>query len=146
MDYEEYERLCTLRREENERHLIVFEEALKESGLSDKTINKHLRNVSFYLNEYLLREDPAPMVEGCYRISDFLGNFFIRKCMWSTPSTIKSTAASIKKFYCCMKDNGGIETGDCEVLLAIIREEMEFWLDDCEAFNDPYSDNPFSPF
>ncbi len=50
------------------------------------------RNVA-YLDEFC--ED---------RINDFLGEFFIRKCMWSTPGTIKRTAASIKKFYKFMPD------------------------------------------
>ena len=29
-------------------------------------------------------------------LGDFLGDYFIRKCMWSTPSTVKTTAASIR--------------------------------------------------
>lgn len=40
------------------------------------------------------------MENGCKDeyLSDFFGYFFIRKCMWSTPDTVKSTIASLKKF------------------------------------------------
>lgn len=146
MDYEEYERLCEVRREENESYLNIFEESLMEAGLSDKTINSHLRNVHFYINEYLLREDAEPMMEGCYKVSDFLGYFFIRKCMWSTPVSIKSNAVSLKKFYKCMKDHGHIDAIDYETLTTTIRDEMEIWLEDCEAYNDPDAEDPFAPF
>ena len=146
MDYEEYERLCEVRREENEEYLRMFEKSLTEAGLSEKTIGKHLRNVYFYLDEYLLREEPVPMIEGCYRVGDFLGYFFIRKCMWSTPTSIKANVASFKKFYSCMRVEGKIEATDYEVLTETINAEIEFWLEDCATYNDPDSDNPFSPF
>ena len=41
------------------------------------------------------------------------GYFFIRRCMCSTPSTVKGTAASIKKFYKCMLDHGSTDTAIC---------------------------------
>lgn len=146
MDYEEYERLCEVRRKENEAYLETFTRTLEEAGLSEKTINRHYDNVDFYLNEYLLREDADTMVQGCYRIDDFLGYFFIRKCMWSTPSTIKSTAASLKKFYKSMKDHGHISAADYEEVTDTIKDGMEFWLDDCATFNDPSAANPFAFF
>jgi len=79
-------------------------------------------------------------------IDDFLGNFFIRKCMWSTPSTIKSTAASIKKFYKIMMQQGNIDKSNYKELIETIRDNMEFWLEDCEAFNNPNVTNPFAFF
>lgn len=145
-EYEEYESLCELRREENEKYLDIFEESLEQSGLSEKTIRKHISNVYFYLDTYLLREDANPMKEGCYLISGFLGDFFIRKCMWSTPATITSTATSIKKFYKCMYEHGHVEKLDYETLVTIIKDEKQFWIEDCEAYNDIDLDNPFAPF
>ena len=94
-DYEEYEKECNKIRQDNNELLSLFEEELLSSGLTTKTVNRHLANVDFYINEYLLREEPLPMVYGTAKVDMFLGDFFIRKCMWSTPSSIKSTAASI---------------------------------------------------
>lgn len=95
MDYEEYEKQCKEIRAENDNLLKIFEEDLKSKGLSEQTIGRHISNVDFYINEYLLREDARTMEEGVAAIDTFLGYFFIRKCMWSTPGTIKSTAATL---------------------------------------------------
>ena len=86
------------------------------------------------------------MEDGVGMIDSFLGNFFIRKCMWSTPSTIKSTAASIKKFYKCMLDHGNIKKKEYDYLCSEIKEGMEQWQADCAAFNDPDAENPFDWF
>ena len=141
MNWEEYEKKCEKIRKDNKRYLEIFTENLK--GLSPKTIRAHLNNVDFYINEYLLREDALSMEQGVSHIDNYLGNFFIRKCMWSTPATIKSTAASIKKFYKCMMEHGFIKDEHYVDLCAVIKENMEFWQADCAAYNDPDAENPF---
>lgn len=106
-EYEDYEKKCNEIKMANAELLELFEADL--SNLSPKTRNDHLGNVGFYLNSFLLRYEPLTFEYGIKEISDFLGNYFIRKCMWSTPETIRQTAASIKKFYKCMLDHGKIE-------------------------------------
>ena len=134
-EYEVYEKECKEIREINEELLELFEKDMMDKNLADKTINRHLSNVNFYINEYMLHEDATPM-----------GDFFIRKCMWSTPASIKSTAASIKKFYKCMLDYGKIEKADYEFLCADIKEGMDEWRSACEAYNDPDQESPFMMF
>lgn len=145
-DYEKYEKECEKIRAINNELLDVFENDLTAAGLSSKTIRSHLSNVDFYINEYLLREDAHPMEDGVGTIDDFLGYFFIRKCMWSTPSTIKGTAASIKKFYKCMLDHGKIEKNKYDELCSEIKEGMPQWQSDCAMYNDPDADDPFEWF
>jgi hypothetical protein len=58
--------------------------------------------------------------------------------MWSTPGTIKTTAASIKKFYKCMNEHGYVSKGKYNNLCTIIKENMDEWKDDCAAFNNFY--------
>ena len=110
---------------------------LKESVL------KFCSNVDFYINEYMLREDATPMEDGVGMLDMYLGYFFIRKCMWSTPNSIKGTAASIKKFYKCMLEHGKIEKDDYEYLCSVIKENMEEWQSNCAIYNDPDMDSPF---
>ena len=141
VEYEEYERACEKRRAENDAYLDEFEMWLDEAGLSDKTITRHIRNVGFFLNTYLLREDAYGMEEGCGRMDEFLGYFFIRKCMWSTPATIKQNAVSFKKFYKCMLEKGHIARQSYDVLLADIKTGMPMWLEDCEDYNNPSADD-----
>lgn len=128
---------------ENDEYLELFESDMLEKGLSEKKIRRHIGNVEFYLNSFLLYGDPVPMNQGCGIIDQFLGDFFIRKCMWSTPGTIKSTAASIKKFYKCMADKSLIAKEEYTLLCGIIKDNMEEWQDNCSIYNDPDEDNPF---
>ena len=54
--YEEYEFECQKQMKRNEMFLEVFEKDLIDIGLNAKTVRKHLFNVDFYINTYLLRE------------------------------------------------------------------------------------------
>lgn len=138
MSYEEYEFECQKQRQRNEKFLEIFEKDLLSAGLNVNTVRKHLFNVDFYINTYLLREEPLDMERGCIKIDMFLGYYFIHKCMWSTPGNIKTTAASIKKFYKCMFAHGYNEKNDYKFLCSEIKEGMSEWQADCERFNSGY--------
>ena len=127
MNIEEYEQKCEEQRARNEKFLANFESDLKAKGFVKKTIERHLSNVDFYINEYLQREGPCPAEDGVTMIGSYLGYFFIYKCMWSTPNTIKTTAASIKKFYKSMLDHRNLSEKDYDYLCYIIKEEMPEW-------------------
>ena len=133
--YEEYEFECQKQMKRNEMFLEVFEKDLIDIGLNAKTVRKHLFNVDFYINTYLLREEPLEMEQGCIKIDMFLGYFYIRKCMWSTPGNIKTTATSIKKFYKSMLEHGYVEKTDYNFLCSEIKENMVEWQADCERFD-----------
>lgn len=146
MDYDIYLKKCEDIKNTNNSLLELFCDDLKKAGLTDKTINRHLSNVDFFINQYLIRTDALSMESGITMIDDFLGNFFIRKCMWSTPANIKTTAASIKKFYKCMLDHEKITKQDYELLCTIIKDSMDTWQKDCAVYNDPDLPNPFFMF
>lgn len=146
MNYDDYSKARDEIRAKNSEYLVLFEQALIADGLKDSTIKRHLSNVDFYINEFLLYEEPLTMDYGVGRIDSFLGDFFIRKCMWSTPGNIKSTAASIKKFYKCMMDRGIVKKSNYEFLCSEIKDGMETWQTDCALYNDPDEPNPFAFF
>lgn len=54
MDYEEAAELVKKR---NEKYLDIFLEELKSKGLTPKTIENHMSNVEFYINDYLCHYD-----------------------------------------------------------------------------------------
>lgn len=90
--------------EKADRLLDQFEEWLGKKGLKDKTISDHMFNMGFFIHQFYFRyycylEDETLKPEECYRgIAPFFGNYFIRKCMWSTEASMRQYAASIKKF------------------------------------------------
>ena len=81
----------------NKKFLTEFKAYMKNQKLSPKTIKKHLNNMELYLNEYLTYYGVTKMEDRVYEINMFLGDFFIRKCLWSSVSSIKENASSIKK-------------------------------------------------
>ena len=54
MTFEEYEKRCKEIGAENKKLLDMFETHLKEQGLAQSTINTHLGNMDFYLNDFLI--------------------------------------------------------------------------------------------
>lgn len=127
-DYEKYEADVALIKKQNEQYLNEFKVFLKSKGFVDKTIRKHVNNVDFYINTYLCYYEPQNMKCGCHCLSGFLGDWFIRKAMWSSCETIKANCGSIKKFYKLMLDKGYIELDDYAMLEFTIKEEKELWL------------------
>lgn len=124
--------------------LEMFLNWLEDSNLSRKTIEKHFYNVSFYVEEYLNYYQPCTDIKiGCTAIGGFLGDWFIRKCMWSSKTAIKESATSIKKFYKCMLENHRIEKIDYICLCDTIKEEMDTWL---AAFDTYMSGELFDPY
>lgn len=121
MEYtlEEYEKKCEEIRRTNNEYLKMFEEDM--SGLSAKTIRRHLNNADFFINGYLLLYEPLTIEEGLSRVGSFLDDYYLRKCA-GTEGTRKEMAASIKKFYRCMKDYGKISETSFDILCDGIKE------------------------
>lgn len=138
-DWEKYERECERIRKENAVYLDEFRKSLEADGLAPKTVARHVENVDFYINDFLLYEMPEPAKDGALIIGWFLGDFFIRKCTWSTPTSIMQNAASLKKFYKYLLSEGVIDADNYSELLDTIKSEMDEWLDECETFNNPGS-------
>lgn len=140
-DYEQYEADCAKIREANQTLLTEFAQRLKESKLTEKTVTKHVDNIDFYINEFLLYEDATEPQEGVYSVNMFLGYWFIRKAMWASPSAIKSNAASLKKFYTYMHEQGLVEAEDLADLKQTIKEEMPGWIATLNRYDDPSISN-----
>lgn len=146
MDFEYSDKWNEQVRHANEEALQLFKEDLVSSGLAAKTISRHLMNADLFINRFLLDYEGLTFEEGIAAIDSFMGSFFIRKCMWSTPASIKSTSISIRKFYKCMLDHEKIVKDDYSFLCSIIKESIEEWQYTCELYNDPDKSNPFDFF
>ena len=119
---------------QHEELLCIFLEDI--SHLSDKTIRKHMNNVAFFINDYMIYYNGANYEEVNEEINLFFSDFFIRKCMWSTPNSTKETVASLKKFYKSMVDHGRFEKEEYKLLCNIIKEEIENWQQLCDDYNN----------
>ena len=141
-DYAKYEKECKKIRAENEKLLDELADGLAAKGLSESTIGRHCENIEFYLNQFLLNEDAESAEEGVNMAGMFLGYWFIRKAMWASRASIKSNAASLKKFYTFMLEKGDIEQEDLDDLKLQIKEEMPEWLATLDRYDDSDIDDP----
>ena len=124
---------------ENKKYIEGFEEYLKNKNLSAKTIRRHVSNAEFYINDYLADHyEDVDAIKGIddFYIGDFFDYFFIRKCMWSTPYTMKEYAASLKKFYTYLNEEELISDEQLQDLKDTFKYSLEDWCDDCEIYNN----------
>lgn len=122
--YEQYKK-------DNEQYLEWFRQDLEESGLKPKTIKNHIENMDLYLNDYLQYEDAYTMEEGIDKVNGFLGSWFIYKCIWSSPDSLRKCAASIKKFYKSMLARGKVSQEDYDFMVFMIKNDLHDWMDMC---------------
>ncbi|MGC9348694.1 MAG: recombinase [Anaerolineae bacterium] len=139
--YEEYEAECERIRAANAELLDEFSDWLRQSGLSDRTVRKHVRNVDFYINHYLLYDEAVEPQDGARKAGAFLGYWFIRKAMWASESSIRANAASLKKFYRFLHERGVVSKEDLDSLKETIKEEMPEWLATLSRYDDPSIDD-----
>lgn len=138
--YTDYERESQAIRSENFEVLEAFESWLDRKNLSESTVKKHRNNIDFYINEFLLYEEPTRPAEGVDDIRLFLGYWFIRKAMWANETSIRSNAASLKKFYDFMAERGHVTSDAVKGLKETIKEELPDWIDTVRRYDDPYVD------
>lgn len=143
MNYQEYEKKVKAIYDINDECLDVFSDWLVKKQLTSKTINNHINNVSFYINDFLNYYEPKSMEDGCYMLDEYLGDWFIRKCMWSNASSIKSNATSIKKFYQCMLELNRLDKEAYNYLCTNIKDNMNDWVYKVNVYNMECEEDDF---
>ena len=135
-DTSDYDKQCQEIRQENITLLGEFSAWLADAGLSTATIRSHRYNLDFFLNHFLLYGDTLRAPDGVGYVGEFLGDWFIRKAVWSSKTSIKSNAASLKKFYAFMAEKGMVKPEELTALKQQIKEEMTDWLDTLDRYNN----------
>jgi len=138
--YEKYEKECKRIKLVNKGLLTNFEAWLTSSGLAPKTAAKHVSNIDFFINEYLMHEEPCEACEGVDQVSSYLGHWFILHAMWASPGSIRRNAASVKKFYAFMLENGLVSQQSVDDLAQMIKQEMPKWIAQVERYDDEMDD------
>lgn len=107
--------------QQNSSYLHLFESDLH--GLAPKTIKRHLQNMDFFLNTYLVFDEthPLTMEEGVNSIDDFLG-YFLEEKTYFPDSTKRSVVASLRKFYKSMAAHGKITPEQYEDVVESLRD------------------------
>ena len=131
-----FEQTCEQIRKDNEQLLEEFGQWLLSKRLQPRTIRAHKENVGFFINEFLLHMNVMNISDGIGEVCDYFGDWFIRKAMWSTPRTIKSSTTSIHKFYSFLAESGKITLKKLAKLKETIALNLPEWQARCERYND----------
>ena len=89
-----------------------------------------------YINEYLNYYDVIKVEDGIEEVDDFLEGWFIEKCLFAIKTSLKETAASLKKFYQYMSEYNYVKKEDYKQLCSIIKDNMDIYLEQLEAFDN----------
>jgi len=139
-EYEIYEIECKKIRKKNRKLLNSFRKYLGSKKLSEKTVDKHVSNIDFYINEFLLSEEPSKAKEGVNKLDYFLGYWFIRKAMWASVTSIKENIASLKHFFTYMHTIDEIDLEELNAMKEEIKESKDEWLETIRKYDDPDTD------
>lgn len=139
--YKAYEAACERIREQNAVLFESFREWLGRHDMSGSKIRLHVRNADLYINNYLLYEDVVEAANGISSVGMFLGYWYIRKVS-SGESSIRSQAASVKKFYQFMLEQGLVLEDSVNCLNQEIESGMPGWLGRMSRYNDESITDP----
>lgn len=136
-----YEKDLEENQKRNEQILIEFTKWLEDKKLSSKTIRKHISNIDLYINDYLNYYEVTKMEDGVHMAHSFLNDWFIRKCLYSSKTSIIENSASIKKFYQCMSEKGYVSVEDYKDLAEMLKNCIDEFLDSLYEYeNMDYDD------
>ena len=114
----------------NQPILDGFEKSLRQSGLSEQTIKAHVDNIGFF-GRYLLWYDYSlrrldEATEG--DVYDFLEDWFPRKALWASVSSMKVYLASFKKFFTWMGATGLVAPETVEDVRSTLKDSRNLFL------------------
>jgi site-specific recombinase XerD len=108
----------------NQLLLDAFEVWLKQANLSQKTIETHVSNINFFTH-YLVYYEPLKKLDEATE-SDvwmFLADWFPRKALWASVTSVKSYLASFKKFFLWMGETGRVSPQIVADVIETLKEE-----------------------
>ncbi|HET8852260.1 MAG TPA: site-specific integrase [Ktedonobacteraceae bacterium] len=127
---ETYEQRVQMIQLANQPILDGFERSLKQAGLSAQTIKDYVDNMRLFAHYLLLyayslrRLDEA--TEG--NVYDFLEDWFPRKALWASVSSMKVYLASFKKFFTWMGATGLVAPQTVEDVLSTLKDSRNLFL------------------
>ena len=115
--------------------LDSFREWLEQSGFAEKTIKAHVENIDFFTKYLMYYESLKKLDEAdSSDVWMFLSDWFPRKAMWASPSSVKSNIASFKKFFQWMGETGRVSPEIVVGVLVELKEGREQFLENVAEF------------
>ena len=109
-----------------EKMLAAFKKYMIDvKGLSGKTVKRHIEHLDFYLNIYLAEYEKVTPINSVESIENFLGNFFVRKNLMSSHTSLKQNGSALKKLYQFLYEAGEISKIELTEINEFIRTGLQ---------------------
>ena len=119
----------------NAELLSTFAQWLHNQDLSPKRIRGHLANVERFTQRYLADEGGAlgiacsPDEADLADVDEFLADWLLYRVDQPPVTAVKSHMASLERLYLCLKETGQMLAQDSDEILALLREDREYYLE-----------------
>ena len=129
-DAESYEQRVQGIQGANQPILDGFEQWLKQSGISEQTIKDHVDNIRFFSRYLLWYGSPLRRLDEATEgdVYDFLEDWFPRKALWASVSSMKVYLASFKKFFTWMGATGLVAPETVEDVRSTLKDSRTLFL------------------
>jgi len=138
---EDYDKEVAEIRKYNQPILDDFQAWLEKTGLTEKTVSKHIQNVDF-LAEYLFYYEPLYKLDEADAVDvySFLANWYPRKAMWASVSSTKSYIGSFRKFFKFLVEGKRVDKEIEDAVRKMLKERKEEILDAVDFGDDDDDD------
>lgn len=135
---EDYDEMRKRLEEANEKIVSGFINhtvGVKKKG--KQRMGKYAEHLQFFANEYLCNYEGIDLLEGLGEFPDFVGNWFIRKCMWSDESSLRENLDAFEAFLGYLEETQQMQKDRLDDLREWIDEERPLYLLRVKYYNDP---------
>jgi site-specific recombinase XerD len=124
-------------RAHNQPILDEFRAWLKQSGLSEKTIKNRVEDIDFF-TEFLVYYEPLQKLDEAdsSEVWMFLTDWFPRKALWASVTSVKSYLASFKKFFQWMGETGRVSPETVADVLTTLKDGRDEFLEAVSEYEE----------
>ena len=135
-DVESYDARVRAIQAYNQPILADFQAWLEQSGLAGKTVKTHVDNIDFF-TKYLVYSHPLRTLDEADSgdVWMFLADWFPRKALWASATSVKSYCASFKKFFQWMVETGRVSPETVAGVLKKLKEGRDHFLERVADYN-----------
>ena len=138
---EEYDKMRERLEKANEEIIGSFvNHAVETTKRGKHRMAKYASQLQFFSNEYLINYHEYDLLEGLECFPEFIGNWFIRKCMWSDEASLRENIEGFKAFLGYLEETKQVQKERLDELRQHIDDESHLYLLRVKYFNDPEID------
>ncbi len=111
-------------RARNARDIALYEQDI--SALTDRTQERHLANLTFFLEEIMERGYGA--ADGVRLFPRFMQDVFLTKTPLPKEQDVRDMCTCVRRFYAMLARRRRVDGQDARILQETIREKLPVWI------------------